>query len=463
MLICNSNPVFPGLKILYRDPPRGYRHPDITPSLSLPLSEQRKSAHKGLFQQKSADSLATCVAPRTKYWSEGHSNKIHAVSLDPVKSKSLSWKQDECVQSPSHVLDRGLTPTHSTPVHRRRSLSETRSYDVASLSGQRETEIRRVSRKSSKSADNLTQMAAFFRHSPARRSFSGRSSSHHYPEQRERAFTDVLPGGRKRSYTKPSPSHVDGRREARKVWKTSSDFDHDRSSGSISFTLSPTMLRYEGEELEYHSKEHNFSVKIPKAALKKRGTVEIQVGLAIHGPFTFPENTRNVSPILWLCAIPESKFRKPIQVTLPHCILDGRPGSLKRRRTDENLSLLFASANLKSSSSSSSSSGKNCGKRNFDFDQAEGEDFVFSSTQDSLSCSFSTKHLSPLCIVASCGRMLDVVREIASHAVYCVVPVVPVVPVGMREWNVHFCLTFNLPTCVQVYYISHTHTNIALY
>ena len=436
---CNLTLAFPGLKILYRDPPRGYRRissPSSSPSRSL--SQQKRGGHQGLFHQKSADTSAL-VQPRTRYWSEGHSNKIHAVSIDPVKSKSLSWRQDECVSSPTHVSERVTTPTHSTPVFRRRALSETRSHDVL-LPG----ETRRSSKKSSRSEDNLMQMSTFFRHSPARRSFSARTS-----ETRERAYTDVFIGGRKRSHTKLLQGNADGGRGRREsIKRCTGDFDQDRSSGSINFSLSPTILHYTGEELEYSSEEHNFSISIPRAALKKRTPIEIQVGLAIHGPFTFPENSRNVSPILWLCSIPDTKFRKPIHVTLPHCIADARPGSLKRRRTEDGLSLQFASANLKSGTTATS---KTCGKRQFEFNQADGEDFVVSSYQNStkMICSFSTKHLSPLCVVASCGRVHELSREISLHAVYCVVPVVPRAISG-REWNVHFCVTFSLPTCVQV-------------
>ena len=473
----------PGLRVLYRDPPRGYRHhhpsspsPSSSPS-HLPHHHnhhhhghhhhhhQQQRETQGIFRQKSTN---FDTPPRTKYWSEGHSNKIHSVNLDPVRSKSLSWRQDDgnhanaapppaaVTTSPSHGR---ATPMHSTPVFRRRSLSETLSYDVASTPVSREKEVKKVSRKSSRSTDNLSQMSTFFsRHIPARRSFSVRgrgSQGEELQPFRERAYTDVWiggggGGGRKRSSSK-FPPHLDVKRNGSISGRTPGgvEQDHDRSSGSINFTLSPVILKYEGEELEYHSKEHNFSVRIPKGALKKRGTVEIQVGLAIHGPFTFAENSCNVSPILWLCAIPDTKFKKPIQVTLPHCIADVRPGSMKRRKLEDSLSLSFTSASLKSGSSAGTAPGKSCGKRKFEFNLAEGEEMISSSPDFGLCGSISTKQLSPLCIAASCGRVRDLSREVGLHAVYCIVPVVPATVCG-REWNVHFCLTFNLPTCVQV-------------
>jgi hypothetical protein len=415
------------------------------------LTHQRGG--QGIFGQK----FETPAPPRTKYWSEGHSNKIHSVNPDPIRSKSLSWQKNGCstastADSPSHGMERGGTPTHSTPVFRRRSLSETLSYDVASTPASREKETRRVSRKSSHSTDNLSHMSTFFKHIPARRSFSARGrmtqqneSSHH---SRERAYTEVVIGGRKRSFSRHPPNSDTKRCGSVSGRVPGGEIDHDRSSGSINFTLSPVILKYDGEELEYRSDEHDFSICIPKGALKKRATVEIQVGLAIHGPFTFSENSTNVSPILWLCSIPDTKFKKPITITLPHCIADARPGSLKRRKVEDSLSLHFTSASLKSGTSAAPAN-KSCGKRQFEFSAAECEEEISSSQESGLSGSISTKQLSPLCIVASIGRSRDLSREMALHAVYCIVPVLPAAICG-REWNLHFCITFNLHTCVQV-------------
>lgn len=431
--------------MLYRDPPCGYRHlhsPISSPSSSSSSlllhhhPHHRRPGHQGIFHQKSASEMA----PRTKYWSEGHTNKIHSVNLDPIRSKSLSWRQEEASRMTSPQRERSVTPTHTTPVFRRRSLSETRSYDVvvASSSSPRRQVSRAGSQKSSKSTENISQqVSTFFRHSPARRSFSARGRIQN-GEIRERAYTDIILGG---SRGRRGSFSADKRRSV----KTScSELDTDRTSGSISFILSPVILKYEGEELEYHSREHNFSIKIPKGAVKKPATVEIQVGLAIHGPFVFPENSRNASPILWLCSIPDTKFRKPIHITLPHCIAEARSGSLKRRKYDEGVCLQFASASLKPASS------KSRGRREFEFSPADGEEEIHCGPEADMSGAIATKHLSPLCIVASCGKMNAVMQEMTLHAVYCIVPVIPITVTG-RQWSIHFCITFDLPTCVQVY------------
>ena len=295
----------------------------------------------------------------------------------------------------------------------------------------------KAKKPSSRSIDNITQLSTF------------QSSGTIRPPVKEEVdpYSTLLFQPRARVYTDPG---ISSRGQAshnhltndvgRKLGNTKSLPVEDRSSGSICFIESPTNIVYDGDELEYHSSEHNFTIKIPKGATKKRGTTEIQIGLALHGPFTFPDRTQNVSPILWLCAIPDTKLRKPVQITLPHCITNAHHGSLKHRRGDEGLALQFASASLKSGTSSKSR------KRQFEFHPTEGEEVLWPSE----TCgSILMKNLSPVCIVASSAKTADLKRELSLHACYCIVPVVPQRIQG-RDWSIHFCITFHLQSCIQV-------------
>ena len=39
----------------------------------------------------------------------------------------------------------------------------------------------------------------------------------------------------------------------------------------------------------------------------------------MYGPFNFPQNSRPISPILWLCLLEEdNELKKPFQIILPH-------------------------------------------------------------------------------------------------------------------------------------------------
>ena len=71
--------------------------------------------------------------------------------------------------------------------------------------------------------------------------------------------------------------------------------------------------------IAYNSKKHGIKLRFPAGAVTK-GTLDVEVGVLLSGPFTFSANVKPVSPILWLC-VKENRyhrFSKPISVTLPH-------------------------------------------------------------------------------------------------------------------------------------------------
>ena len=419
-VICSL--ILAGLKILYRDPPRGFRNQtSSTNSYSL---SQRKCL-QSIFHDENM--------PSTRFWSERHSNKLHSVTPNPVRSKSLWWHQDE---SSSTTLPGPAQVALAHPsAFRSRSLSDTQSSKVTMQ------EVALKSRKiSSRSTDNLFSIVRKSNGAPSSANDEVDLLGTPFIQPRHRLHTD--PGISTRG--KVSKNHgvsETGLNRKRGNSASKNSLDEDRTSGSIYFIESPTTLVYNGDDLEYHSKEHNFTVKIPKGAVKKRGTTEIQIGLAMHGPFSFPERTQNVSPILWLCTIPDTKLRKPVQVTLSHCITTAHcNSSTKQKKADKPLRLQFASASLKSGYSSKAR------KRHFEFHPTEGEEVVWS---EEMHGSILIRHLSPICIVASSGRTTDLTREISLHSWYCVVPVVPKIISG-TEWSIHFCITFHLQSCIQV-------------
>lgn len=73
----------------------------------------------------------------------------------------------------------------------------------------------------------------------------------------------------------------------------------------------------------YDINEHNITVDIPQDAITEGKIIKLEIGVAINGPFKFPENTRPISPILCLEFFGESTesgVQKPLLITLPHCI-----------------------------------------------------------------------------------------------------------------------------------------------
>lgn len=69
----------------------------------------------------------------------------------------------------------------------------------------------------------------------------------------------------------------------------------------------------------YTIEDHDITLRIPEGTVSKGDEVHFEIGVAMHGPFVFPENTRPVSPVVWLCILEEDyELKKPFQLILPH-------------------------------------------------------------------------------------------------------------------------------------------------
>ena len=65
--------------------------------------------------------------------------------------------------------------------------------------------------------------------------------------------------------------------------------------------------------------DHDITLRIPEGAVAEGEKIHFEVGVAMYGPFVFPENTQPISPILWLCVVEgDAQLRKPFQIVLPH-------------------------------------------------------------------------------------------------------------------------------------------------
>ena len=83
--------------------------------------------------------------------------------------------------------------------------------------------------------------------------------------------------------------------------------------------LDHQMLEIDCAGREYTNVDHDITLRIPEGAVAEGEKVHFEVGVAMYGPFIFPENTQPISPILWLCLLEEHiELKKPFQVVLPH-------------------------------------------------------------------------------------------------------------------------------------------------
>ena len=75
-------------------------------------------------------------------------------------------------------------------------------------------------------------------------------------------------------------------------------------------------LDYDHNGLNHVIEDHDITLRIPEGAVVEGEKIHIEVGVAMYGPFIFPENTQPISPILWHYA---SEDVTSFQLILPHC------------------------------------------------------------------------------------------------------------------------------------------------
>ena len=80
------------------------------------------------------------------------------------------------------------------------------------------------------------------------------------------------------------------------------------------------LLNCDHSGLHYAAEDHDITLNIPKGAVAEGEKVHFEVGVAMYGPFKFPDNTQLVSPIIWIHLLEENtKLKKNFQLIVPHC------------------------------------------------------------------------------------------------------------------------------------------------
>lgn len=64
---------------------------------------------------------------------------------------------------------------------------------------------------------------------------------------------------------------------------------------------------------------HDITLRIPAGAVAEGETFHFEIGVTLYGPFSLPENTRPISPIVWLCLLEKDvQLKKPFKLIVPH-------------------------------------------------------------------------------------------------------------------------------------------------
>ena len=88
------------------------------------------------------------------------------------------------------------------------------------------------------------------------------------------------------------------------------------------FTPVATLLQCTNDGRCYYDEHNDFGLEIPAGAIPKGESITIDIGVALYGPFQYPEGLRPVSPVFWVCVRDQKDFQflKPVKVAIPHCL-----------------------------------------------------------------------------------------------------------------------------------------------
>ena len=168
----------------------------------------------------------------------------------------------------------------------------------------------------------------------------------------------------------------------------------------------------------YSSKAHKMELIIPEGAVSGYPMVTLEFGVTLHGPFTFPKDTKPVSAIVWFSLQGQSSFHKSIEIVLPHFI---------NYAEDDSQSLAFFVTN---------------GEK-YQFQKQRDSGRGISSTHGTLRTRLS-KEPCFICIATKNAK------DIATKSNYCIVKAMPKLSPTDYIWRVHFCVSYLLPTCIEV-------------
>ena len=178
---------------------------------------------------------------------------------------------------------------------------------------------------------------------------------------------------------------------------------------------------------KYTSQVHGVTLKIPSGAIPQGIAMRIEFGVTLSGPFSFPTNTRRISPIVWLC-IQQTQptpfgFLKPVEVKLPHYL------DLTSEDSIRSLQLKYLKAS------------HDCDEaQTFHFD-TEGE-AIFQPR--SSYGTIHTQHFCFICLVAAARC------DLTPSSYYFLMRVIPR-PVSSTAWDINFCVGHFLQTFIEVY------------
>ena len=176
----------------------------------------------------------------------------------------------------------------------------------------------------------------------------------------------------------------------------------------------------------YWDEKNEVLIQIPRKAIPRGVSLDIDVNVSLYGPFQYPEGLQPISPVVWMCARGHEGFQflKPVSISLPHYL------NIDRTEDCESLGITL----LKSDH-----------KRN------ERNKYLLTPTDMNLevdperkrNLKFKTNHFCHLCLAKNVSRG-DVFDAQSRAQCFCT---------GVKDPKTlyfYFYISYYLPTCIEL-------------
>ena len=190
------------------------------------------------------------------------------------------------------------------------------------------------------------------------------------------------------------------------------------------FTPVDTLSQCTHDGRRYYDEQNDFGLEIPAGAIPEGESITLDIGVALYGPFQYPEGLRPVSPVFWVCVRDQKDFQflKPVKLNIPHCL------NLESHDDIESLGLTFLRGDHEMNP-----------QQMYQLQQAEGDVLIEPLKKYGV---IQTTHFCSHCL--SCKET----PEFFEKANFCMCSVIPEKFCPGQSLHAYFFITLLLPTCL---------------
>ena len=191
------------------------------------------------------------------------------------------------------------------------------------------------------------------------------------------------------------------------------------------FTPVATLSQCTHNGKDYYDEHNDFRLEIPAGAILEGLSITIDIGVALHGPFHYPEGLRPVSSVFWVCVRDQSNFQflKPVKVSIQHYL------SIENCDDIESLGVTFLKGDHEVNV-----------QKMYQFQQAKGDMLIEPQRMYAM---MQITHFCSLCF--SC----KVSTNHFEKAIFCLYSVIPCKTSADQPSDAYFFVTLRLKTCLE--------------